>query len=81
MGHQYFLSQLSDAKGLHLPRAVLNYPQQRAMYKKVMPKMVEISINALSAARSTLLSEDDPLLTPKDVVAYLRSLGLPISPS
>jgi hypothetical protein len=47
-----------------------------------MPKMVEsVSINAVSAAGSTLLSEDDPLLTSKSAVAYLRSLGLPISPS
>jgi hypothetical protein len=30
---------------------------------------------------STLLNEDDPLLTSKDVVADLRSVGLPISPS
>jgi hypothetical protein len=30
---------------------------------------------------STLLSEDDPLLTSKDVIADLKSVGLPISPS
>src|SRR5262249_50414499 len=30
---------------------------------------------------STLLSEDDPLLTSKDVIAYLRRLTLPPSPS
>jgi hypothetical protein len=39
-----------------------------------------ITTSALSSP-STLLSEDDPLLTPKGVVADLRSVGLPISPS
>jgi hypothetical protein len=39
------------------------------MFRKGVPKMVEkITTHAASAA-STLLSEDDPLLTPKGVVA------------
>jgi hypothetical protein len=33
------------------------------------------------APTSSLLSEEDPLLTPKGVVEHLRSLGLPISAS
>jgi hypothetical protein len=39
-----------------------------------------IATSALSAP-STLVSEDDPLLTSKDVIADLRSVGLPISAS
>jgi hypothetical protein len=39
-----------------------------------------ITTSALSAP-STLVSEDDPLLTSKDVIADLRSVGLPISAS